>query len=58
MPYFGVLNQSMQEGAFQNKLEIFTGTAQYDFKEIKPFFVPKYFICKWNTHQLMSSKEI
>lgn len=43
IPYFGsAAKQSMKEGAFQNKLETFTGSAQYDFhkKEIKPFFVP------------------
>ena len=43
IPYFGSsATQSMKEGAFQNRLETFTGTAQYDFhkKEIKPFFVP------------------
>ena len=43
VPYFGSsANQPMKEEAFQNRLETFTGTAQYDFhkKEIKPFFVP------------------
>ena len=43
IPYFGSsANQPMKEEAFQNRLETFTGTAQYDFhkKEIKPFFVP------------------
>ena len=42
VPYFGSsVPQSMQEGAFQNKLETFTGTAQYDLqKRNKTFFYP------------------
>ena len=43
LPYFGgKATQPMKTEAFQNKLETFTGSSQFNFhkKEIKPLFVP------------------
>ena len=43
LPYFGGrATQSMKVESFQNKLETFTGTSQFNFhkKETKPLFVP------------------